>query len=469
MPIVIIGGGPGGYVAGIRAGQLGLSAIVIDDQPLGGTCLNVGCIPSKALIHAAEEFAVAGEQATDGRFGITVAEPRIDLAATMAWKDGIVGRLNRGVGGLLRKAGTEVVSGRARLVDGKTVDVAVSDGSTERITADHIVLATGSAPVELASLPFGGRIISSTGALSLTEVPDRLAVVGGGYIGLELGMAFANLGASVTVVEAEDRILPLYDRELVGPVAAALENLGVTVLTDALATEATDGGLLVSPRSADAEGNGGSTEIPADNILVTVGRTPAMDGLGLDELGLTRDGPFVAIDERCRTSMRNVWAIGDLTGEPMLAHRAMKQGEVVAEVIAGQASVFDPAAIPAVVFTDPEIVSVGLSPDDARSAGLEVIVGRFPLQANGRAMTLSPTGLDGDAGLIRAVANADDHLIVGLQAVGTSVAELSAAFGLALEMGARLEDVADTIHTHPTVGEGFAESVAATLGHPLHI
>ncbi len=455
--VLIIGGGPGGYVAGIRAGQLGLETVVVDGLPLGGTCLNVGCIPSKALIHVADEFAIATDQAKRAPLGISVADPTIDLGQAVAWKDGIVRKLNSGVGRLLAKAHTDVVEGWCTLVDGKTADVTGVDGSTQRITADHVVIATGSEPVALPAIPLGDGVISSTEALALTEVPPRLAVIGGGYIGLELGMAFAKLGSIVTVVEAEPQILPIYDRQLTAPVAKSLTALGVDVLTGTTAVELTDDGLVV-------EGSDGRRTIAADTVLVTVGRRPRVSGVGLEHLGLSMNGPFIAIDDRCHTSMRNVWAIGDLTGEPMLAHRAMKQGEVVAEAIAGRPAAFDPTAIPAIVFTDPEIVTVGLSPEQAEADGLDVIVGRFPLQANSRSMTLAS-----DRGFVRAVARADDHLVVGLQAVGRSVAELSTAFGLALEMGARLEDIGDTIHAHPTIGEGLAESALAALGHALHI
>ncbi|MCL4130865.1 UNVERIFIED_CONTAM: hypothetical protein GTU68_050574 [Idotea baltica] len=457
VQVLIIGGGPGGYVAGIRAGQLGLEAVVVDGQPLGGTCLNVGCIPSKALIHVADEFDIARSQATDAPLGISVSDPRFDMAKAMAWKDGIVQRLNGGVDALLKKAGTAVIEGYATLVDGKTADVTGPDGLTQRISAEHIVIATGSEPVAIPSIAFGGNVISSTEALALTAVPERLAIVGGGYIGLELGIAFAKLGSAVTVVEAEPRVLSVYDRQLTAPVERSLRALGVEVLVNTSAVEANDQGLTIS-KSAAAE----SAE--ADKILVTVGRRPKLTGLGLEHLGLSMADGFIAIDERCHTSMRNVWAIGDVTGEPMLAHRAMKQGEVVAEAISGRPTAFDPVTIPAIVFTEPEIVTVGLSPEQAKAEELDVIIGRFPLNANGRSMTLAT-----DVGFVRAVARADDHLIVGLQAVGRSVAELSTAFGLALEMGARLEDVADTIHAHPTVGEGLAESALAALGHALHI
>ncbi|MGI9598023.1 MAG: dihydrolipoyl dehydrogenase [Acidimicrobiales bacterium] len=470
--VLIIGGGPGGYVAGIRAGQLGLDAVVVDGQPLGGTCLNVGCIPSKALIHVADEYQLAKQQAKGSEIGISVAEPTIDLDRAMTWKDGIVGRLNHGVATLLAKAGTSTIEGFATMVDGKTAHVTGVDGSTQRITADHVVIATGSEPVAIPAIPYGGPVISSTEALALRSVPETMVVIGGGYIGLELGTAFAKLGTAVTVIEAEPNILPIYDRQLTAPIARSLRALGVEVLTSSRAVELTEQGLVVEQGLPDddpgsgreEQGNADRRTIEAEKVLVTVGRKAKLTGIGLEHLGLTMAGRFIAIDERCQTSMRNVWAIGDVTGEPMLAHRAMKQGEVVAEAIAGRPAAFDPITIPAIVFTDPEIVSVGITPDEARAAGVDVVVGRFPLTANGRSMTLAS-----DAGFVRTVARDDDHLILGIQAVGRSVAELSTAFGLALEMGARLEDLADTIHAHPTVGEGLAESAMAALGHALHV
>jgi dihydrolipoamide dehydrogenase len=458
--VLIIGGGPGGYVAGIRCGQLGLDTILVDDQPLGGTCLNVGCIPSKALIHAADEFAKVAESGVQSPLGISTGGPSIDLSVTTAWKDGIVARLNRGVGSLLKRAGTEVIRGRATIVDGKTCDLTLADdpdGAPVRVRADHLVIATGSRPVELPGLGFGPRVMSSTEALSLERVPASMAVVGGGYIGLELGTAMAKLGAHVTIIEAEDHILPLYDEELTAPVALRLSELDVSVMTSARAEGLTDGGLRV------IDAVGAATEVVAESILVTVGRRPATDGWGLEGLGLTTDGPFLAVDDQGRTSMRDVWAIGDVTGEPMLAHRAMRQGEVVAEAIAGEPAAVDAEAIPAIVFSDPEIVVVGASPAEAEAEHGEIVVGRFPLSANGRAMTLErPTGF------VRVVARSDNHLVVGVQAVGSAVAELAASFGLAIEMGARLEDLAGTIHAHPTLGEALPEAALAALGRPLH-
>jgi len=458
--LLVIGAGPGGYVCAIRAGQLGIDTVIVDSGKPGGTCLNVGCIPSKALIHAAEEYDKIVHLAK-GRnsLGITTTKPEIDLSQTIAWKDGIVGRLNSGVSGLLKKAKVKIVQGEARFRDGKTVEVETETGR-QIIRAENVVIATGSAPVELRNLPFGGPVISSTEALSLPSVPERLVVVGGGYIGLELGTAFAKMGSQVKVVEAQGRILPQYDAELTRPVARRLQALGIEVLTGAKAKGLAKAGgtLLVETK------DGSETSLAADRILVTVGRRPVTQGWGLDELVLDMDGPFIRIDERCQTSMRGIYAIGDVTGEPMLAHRAMAQGEMVAEIIAGHRRVWDKRGIPAICFTDPEIVTIGLSPDEARRTGVDIKFGQFPFSANGRAMTRM-----GEDGFVRVVARADNHLVLGIQAVGQGVSELAAAFGLALEMGARLEDVAGTIHAHPTQGEAFQEAALKALGMELHI
>ena len=458
--LLVIGAGPGGYVCAIRAGQLGVDTVIVEMAKPGGTCLNIGCIPSKAIIHAADDFTKTVAMAA-GRnaMGIKADNPAIDLAKTMAWKDGITGRLTLGVAGLLKKAGVKIVVGRAKFRDGKTVAVETETGE-QVIRAENIVIATGSAPVELPMLPFGGKVISSTGALSLTEVPERLAVVGAGYIGLELGIAFAKLGSKVTIVEALDRILPLYDTQLTQPVARRLTALGVEVL---LGTKVK--GLSSNGEALLAEtGSGEERRIAADRILVTVGRKPVIDGWGREELELDMDGRFLRIDEQCRTSMRGIHAVGDVTGEPMLAHRAMAQGEIVAEIVSGKRRSWDKRAIPAVCFTDPEIVSVGMSPDEAKAAGREIKIGQFPFSANGRAMTLSA-----EEGFVRVVARADNHLVLGIQGVGAGISELSAAFALAIEMGARLEDIAGTIHAHPTQSEAFAEAALKALGHALHM
>jgi len=458
--LLVIGAGPGGYVCAIRAGQLGLDTVIVEADKPGGTCLNVGCIPSKAFIHAADEFG-ATRQMLAGRnaMGIRVEAVSIDLAKTIAWKDGIVGRLNGGVSALLQKARVKIVHGRATFRDGKTVEVDTEVG-VQVIRAETVVIATGSEPVELAALPFAGRVISSTEALSLVELPKQLVVVGGGYIGLELGTAFAKLGSDVTVVEAMQQILPQYDADLVRPVARRLGELGVRVLTGAQAKGLSHDGDALAVGMPDGQ----QQLLPADRVLVTVGRRPKIAGSGIDELDLDRTGPYLRIDDCCRTSMRGVYAIGDITGEPMLAHRAMAQGEMVAEIVAGKKRAWDKRCIPAICFTDPEIVTVGLSPDEARAQGYAIRVGQFPFSANGRAMTMLS-----EEGFVRVVARADTGLVLGLQAVGAGVSELSADFALAIEMGARLEDLAGTIHAHPTRSEAIQEAALKALGHALHI
>jgi dihydrolipoamide dehydrogenase len=460
--LLVIGGGPGGYIAAIRAGQLGIPTVLVEGAQLGGTCLNIGCIPSKALIHAAEEFEKTLHYANNSPLGIRVDRAHIDLARTVQWKDGIVKRLTGGVGGLLKKNGVQVVQGWATILDGKTVEVrdAGSGQVGTRIRCEHLLLATGSQAVELPSMPFGGSVISATEALSPTTLPKKLVVVGAGYIGLELGIAYRKLGAHVAVVEALDRILPAYDEELVKPVAASLKKLGIDVHLGTSVQGLDDAGTSVRVRDDKAN----EALLEADRILVAVGRRPRTEGFGLESLMLDMNGRAVRVDNQCRTSMRNVWAIGDLTGEPMLAHRAMAQGEMVAEIISGKRRHFTPAAIPAVCFTDPEVVVVGVTPGEAESMGMECIHASFPFAANGRAMTI-----EGTDGFVRVVARKDNHLVVGWQAVGRGVSELSAAFTLSIEMGAQLEDIAHTIHAHPTLGEAVQEAALRALGHALHI
>ncbi len=464
--LLVVGGGPGGYVAAIRAAQLGIATTLVEGARLGGTCLTIGCIPSKALIHASEAFYKTCQFAGDSALGIHVESPRIEVAQTVRWKDGIVDKLTLGVGALLKKHGVKVIQGWARVVDGKTVDVfeqeaRVGMGATSlRIVCEHLLLAAGSQEVALPGVPFGGRVISSTLALSPAKVPKRLVVVGAGYIGLELGIAYRKLGAEVSVVEALDRILPLYDEELTKPVGVSLRRLGLQLHLSCKVQGLNAAGDAVRMQTAQGE----ESELPADQVLVAIGRAPRTQGWGLESLLLDMNGRAVKIDDQCRTSMRHVWAIGDLTGEPMLAHRAMAQGEMVAEIISGKRRHFAPAAIAAVCFTDPEVVVVGQTPQEAAQSGLDCLHASFPFAANGRAMTL-----ESNEGFVRVVARRDNHRIVGWQAVGAGVSELSTAFSHSIEMGACLEDVAGTIHAHPTLGEAVHEAALRALGHALHI
>ena len=459
--VLVVGGGPGGYVAAIRAGQLGLDTVLVEKGRLGGTCLIRGCIPSKALIHAADEYADIAGAVGGNTLGITVDQkPRLDFARTVAWKDGIVDRLSTGVAGLLAHAKVRVVQGWATFSDAKSCTVETEAGQVA-IAAEQVILAAGSEPVALPDLPFGDDVISSTEALSLPAVPERLAVIGAGYIGLELGIAYCKLGADVTVIEAEDRILPRYDEALTRPVRRWLSRAGVELHLGArVRGRDNDGKLAVESK------DGKRFAVDADKILVTVGRRALTSGWSLEAMALDMAGGFVKVDDQCRTATRGVFAIGDLVGEPMLAHKAMAQGSMVAEIIAGRRRRFDPASVSAICFTEPEIVVAGMLPDEATASGAEVTTAMFPFAASGRALTLE--GGEG-AGFVRIVSDREDRRVLGIQAVGRHVAELAGEFAHALAMGAVLEDLAHTIHVHPTLGEAVAEAALIGLGQPLHL
>ncbi len=469
--VLVVGAGPGGYVAGIRAGQLGLDTVVVEGDKAGGTCLIRGCIPSKAMIHAADRFeALQQHSGEGGHMGISVdGTPEVDMAALVSWKDGIVDRLNKGVEGLLKAAGAELVKGWASFTGPKSCTVETADGEVN-IEAENIIIATGSSHIDLPFMPCDEEfIISSTGALDLDSLPKSVAIVGGGYIGLELGCALTKLGTEVTVVEGLDSILAFMDKEIRRPLELWLKKHKVTVHTNALARGAEVKGKGAARKvELTFEKDGEEQSIKVDKVLVTVGRSPNTKGWGLENMGVRMDasGRFIRIDRKCRTSVPGIYAIGDVAGEPMLAHKASAEGEMVAEIIAGHEREFDKVAIPAIVFTEPEIISVGLTPDEAKERGEEVIVGKFPLAANGRALSLEA---EKTAGFIRVTARESDHVILGVQAVGTHIAELHSEFVLALEMGALLEDVAATVHAHPTMSEAFHESVLKTLGHAIHI
>ena len=469
--VLVVGAGPGGYVAGIRAAQLGLKTIVVEGDKAGGTCLIRGCIPSKAIIHAAERFESLRQHSSEGgHMGLSVSgKPEVDMAALVSWKDDIVERLNKGVESLLKGAGAELVKGWATFEGPKSCNVETSDGAVG-IEAENVIIATGSSHIDLPFMPCDEEfILSSTGALDLDSLPKSVAIVGGGYIGLELGCALAKLGTEVTVVEGLDCILAIMDSELRRPLEIWLKKHGVVVHTNALARSAEIKGKGAARKvELTFEKDGTEHSIKVDRVLVTVGRKPHTKGWGLENTGVRMDaaGRFIRIDRQCRTSVPGVYAIGDVAGEPMLAHKASAEGEMVAEIIAGHQREFDKVAIPAIVFTEPEIISVGLTPDEAEERGEQIIVGKFPLAASGRALSIEA---EKTGGFIRVTARESDHVILGVQAVGTHVAELHAEFVLALEMGALLEDVAGTVHAHPTMSEAFHESVLKTLGHAIHI
>ena len=469
--VLVIGAGPGGYVAGIRSAQLGLDTIVVEGDKAGGTCLIRGCIPSKAIIHAAERFESLRQHSADGgHMGLSVkGEAEVDMVGLVSWKDSIVDRLNKGVEGLLKAAGAELIKGWASFDGPKSCIVESSSGSV-KIEAENVIIATGSSHIDLPFMPCDEEfVLSSSGALDLESLPKSVAIVGGGYIGLELGCALAKLGSEITVVEGMSSVLAIMDKEIRRPLELWLKKHKVSVHTDALAR-----GVEIKGRGASKkaeltfEKDGTEHKVKVDKVLVTVGRKPNTKGWGLENTGIRMDGSgrFIRTDRRCRTSVPGVFAIGDVAGEPMLAHKASAEGEMVAEIIAGHKREFDKVAIPAIVFTEPEIVSVGLTPDEAKERGEEIIVGKFPLAANGRALSLEA---EKTGGFIRVTARESDHVILGVQAVGSHVAELHAEFVLALEMGALLEDVAGTVHAHPTMAEAFHESVLKTLGHAIHI
>lgn len=455
--VLVVGGGPGGYVAAIRAAQLGLEVVIVETGTLGGVCLARGCIPSKALIHAATEFATVRRAREEGALGIRVTgSVSIDLAETVRWKDGVVEKLSVGVVSLLRRAKVRIETGWGTFVDAKTCHVVRASGATVIVEADHVVLAAGSMPLGVPGLPWGPDVISSTEALSLDHVPERLAIVGAGYIGLELGFAFRKLGSQVTVVEAQDRILAQYDALLTSPVAKALQKEGVAVNLACKAQSFANGRLVV------VDEKGGQRELAADKVLVTVGRRPRTEGYGLESMGVDVERGFVVVDDQCRTSMKGVWAIGDLVGEPMLAHKASAQGEIVAESIAGHRRRFAPRAIPAICFTDPEIVTVGVS--EAGSDAFKSTT--FPLSANGRALS---TEAGDNGGFIRVTTREEDHRIVGFAAVGRNVSELSGEMAALIEMGAVLEDIVGIIHAHPTQSEAIREASLRALGQAIHV
>ena len=468
--VLVVGAGPGGYVAGIRSAQLGLDTVIVESDKAGGTCLIRGCIPSKAIIHAAERFENLRLHSEGVHMGLSVTgEPEVDMRGLVSWKDSIVERLNKGVEGLLKAAGAELIRGWANFEGPKTCTVE-NDGEAIKIEAENVILATGSSHIDLPFMPCDEDfILSSTGALDMDSLPKSIAIIGGGYIGLELGCALSKLGTEVTVVEGMETILAIMDKEIRRPLDIWLKKNNVTVHTESLARGAEIKGKGASRKvELTFEKDGSEHTLKVDKVLVTVGRKPNTKGWGLENIGARMDGSgrFIRTDRQCRTSVPGVYAIGDVSGDPMLAHKASAEGEMVAEIIAGHKREFDKIAIPEIIFTEPEIVSVGLTPDEAKERGEEIIVGKFPLAANGRALSLEA---EKTGGFIRVTARESDHVILGVQAVGSHVAELHSEFVLALEMGALLEDVAGTVHAHPTMSEAFHESVLKTLGHAIHI
>jgi dihydrolipoamide dehydrogenase len=456
---IVIGGGPAGYTAAIRLGQLGVRALVVEKENVGGVCLNWGCIPSKALISAA---GMMEKMRHADVMGIRVAAPEIDFAATQQWKAGIVQRLTGSVATLIRANGGDIANGSARLTGPNTVEITAPDGSTRRVTAGKaVVIATGARVATLPGFePDGERILTAREAVDLTEVPRSLAIIGGGVIGMELGMMYQRLGTRVTVIEVAEQLLPGMDPDLVRVVERRFKARGGEVLTGAraLGWQPREGGVAVTVQHAGAE-----KTVEAEKVLVSVGFRPNTAGLGLAEAGVRLDGRgHVAVDRQYRTSLPGVYAIGDVTGGPYLAHKAFKEAEIAAEVIAGKQVGRDWYALPAAIFTDPEIAVVGMTEAEARAAGHAVKVGRFPFTASGRALALGETD-----GLVKVVA--DDERLLGVGIVGAEASELIGEAALALEMVAAVEDVGLTIHPHPTLSEGVMEAFKHAMGEAIHI
>jgi dihydrolipoamide dehydrogenase len=458
---IVIGGGPGGYVCAIRLGQLKQKVLCVEKDEVGGVCLNWGCVPSKAIIATSHTF----EKVKAGpSYGLMVDNPRIDPNRLQDWKDGIVKKLTGGVRGLFRGNGVELVYGEGRISGPKTVTVKTREGTTETFEATKgIVVATGSSTIEIGAFKFDGkRIIGAKEGVSLREIPKRLIVIGGGVIGMELGGAYQRLGSELTVVEALPNILTGVDPDIASVVERLSVKRGAKILKGAKALGhemQTDGSVAVR-----VDVSGKSETLVADVVLVAVGMRPNGAGVGLEELGVKVDGGFVPSDSVGKTNIEGIYAIGDCSSAPLLAHKAMKEGEVVAEVIAGHRTAKDWVAIPAAIFTDPEIATVGLGEQQAKEKGIDVRVGKFPFAALGRAMAVNETD-----GFIKFVADKSTHEILGVHIVGASATDLISEGALALEMHAFLEDVGLTVHPHPTLGEGMMEAAMNALGQSIHI
>ncbi|OKP96530.1 dihydrolipoyl dehydrogenase [Paenibacillus sp. P46E] len=456
---LVIGAGPGGYVAAIRAAQLGQKVLIVDKSELGGVCLNRGCIPSKALISAAHQY----EAAQHGEvFGVTAENVKVDWSKTMEFKNGVVKRMTTGVTSLMKGNKIEVFSGEAMFINTNEARL-FNEHESPRYKFNNCIIATGSRPIELKPFPFGGRILSSTEALDLPEIPKSMIVIGGGYIGAELGQMYSKFGTKVTIIEGLDTVLPGFDKDMTRLVAKNMAKTGIEIVTNAKAESAVQNDKEVTVKYSVG---GESKEITADYLLVTVGRRPNTDGeLGLDLIGVELDERgLIKVDHQGRTNIPNIYAIGDIVPGLALAHKASYEGKIAAEAISGHKSVVDYKVIPAVVFTDPECSSVGLTEKEAKDKGFKVKAGKFPFAGNGRAVSLNAP-----EGFIKIVANSENNLVLGAQIVGIEASNLIAELGLAIEMGATLEDIALTIHAHPTLGEIVMEAAELVEGHPIHV
>lgn len=459
LDTVVIGSGPGGYVAAIRAAQMGQKVAIVEREYIGGVCLNVGCIPSKALISAGHHYQEAMHSDV---FGVTAENVVLDFAKTQEWKNNkVVSTLTKGVEGLLKKNKVEILRGEAYFNDEHTMRV-MGETAAQTYSFNNAIIATGSRPIEIKGFKFGKRVIDSTGGLALKEVPKKLVIIGGGIIGTELGGAYANLGAEVTILEGTPQILPTFEKDMVKFVEKSFKEKGINMVTKAMAKEAveTENGVTVK-----YEVDGAEQSIDADYVMVTVGRRPNTDELGLEGAGieLTERG-LVKVDNQGRTSVKNIFAIGDIVPGAALAHKASYEAKIAAEAISGKKVAVDYKAMPAVAFTDPELAIVGLTAAEAKENGMDVKSSKFTLAGNGRALSLNA-----NEGFVRLVTTKEDNVLVGAQIVGVSASDVIAELGLAIEAGMNAEDISLTIHSHPSLSEAVMDASELALGLPIHM
>ncbi len=455
VEVAVIGAGPGGYVAAIRLAQLGKKVALIDRSDLGGICLQCGCIPSKALITAAELFSKIKEASI---MGINVSNASMDFKKMIEWKGGIVSKLTKGIEFLCKQNNIQVIKGTASFESSSKLKIE-GNGAISFVEFDKAIIAVGSKPIELPNFKFGGRIISSTEALSLERIPEKLVVIGGGYIGLELGIVYAKLGSKVSVVEMTDQLLPGFDKSLVAVLERSIGRMNIDVYLNSKANGFEDGKVIVDSKEK------GNVSLEADNVLVAVGRVPIAKELGLENTKAKLDEKgFIKVDKKLMSSDKNIYAVGDVSEGPMLAHKASAQGKFAAEIIAGEKVKYEQLLVPSVIFTDPEIATVGMPENEAASKGIKVKAGRFPFSALGRAMTKNET-----EGFAKIIANEENEKVIGVEIIGSDASDLISEAALAIRLGATLEDVALTIHPHPTLSESIMEAAEATMGKAVHI
>ncbi len=457
--VVVVGGGPGGYVAAIRLGQLGKSVALIEKGTLGGVCLNWGCIPSKALIHVAKLYE---QMQNSSELGIQVKDLKIDLKKTQNWKKEVVKKLTGGISQLVKNLGVEIVKGQAVFETSHRIQVKGANSGNEAIEFEHAIVASGSRPIEIPGFSMDGKnVVDSREALDWTSPPERMVVIGGGVIGLEIGMLYAKFGTEVTVVELTHQLLPGIDVEVAQTIEKICKQKKISIFTSskALGYKKTRGGLGVEIQTPK-----GNQEILSDVILLSVGRAPDSNGLNLSEVGVHVTQGMIPVNKQLQTNLPHIYAIGDVSGPPLLAHKASKEGLVAAQAIAGHSVEYDVLAMPATIFTDPEIAVVGMTENEAKAKGIDSYSGKFPFVALGRAVSTNHP-----EGFVKIVGERGTNLLLGVQIIGATASDLISEASLAIEMGATVEDLALTVHPHPTMSESIMEAAHAALGEAIHI